>query len=124
MLDAGFAPSSRSRRPTSSRSRATVAASMTSSRIVNPSRAMRSRCAVSSSSAIAPPILAHHSSASIRATEARYRTGLDAVKFPTGLRNDLAAGPLTGETLGGFVLREIVGAGGYGDVYVAEQVGL
>jgi serine/threonine-protein kinase len=33
-------------------------------------------------------------------------------------------GPLEARTLGDFVLRERIGAGGFGDVYLAEQIAL
>src|SRR5215212_5297829 len=34
---------------------------------------------------------------------------------------DAVSGPLGGRVLGDFMLRELVGAGGFGDVYLAEQ---
>ncbi len=47
---------------------------------------------------------------------------------PTGALATFAAseqrGELTGRELGGFTLREVIGAGGYGDVYLAHQAAL
>ncbi len=43
---------------------------------------------------------------------------------PTSFASSVTPGQLTGRELGGFTLREVIGAGGYGDVYLAEQVAL
>ena len=45
-----------------------------------------------------------------------------SVPSPSGEGHWPRPGPLSGRTLGGFCLKEIVGAGGFGDVYLAEQV--